>query len=253
MQPPPISQAEIAARIGGHLDELLALWQAEQGAGKPRDLALIAAVLSLPHERPLRVLDLCCGPGDVGRAIRRAYPNAEIDGVDRDPFLISICSGVNRRDRVPGRIVVADLAADGWQRELPSGYDAVVVVNALHWFDVARAGQLARDVHALLRGGGVFVLAEPAATAAPFETGFDAWKAAQPPRYTHENWLRFWARANALLGYDHPALWGPRDESRIDERLSVAHWTGLLQSAGFAAIDVLWRDADQVIMAAVKP
>jgi hypothetical protein len=35
MQSPPISQNEIAARIGSHVDELLALWWAEQGASKP--------------------------------------------------------------------------------------------------------------------------------------------------------------------------------------------------------------------------
>jgi hypothetical protein len=35
MQPPPISQAEIDARIANHIDELLALWWAEQGASKP--------------------------------------------------------------------------------------------------------------------------------------------------------------------------------------------------------------------------
>ena len=32
MQSPPISQAEIDARISPHIDELLALWWAEQGA-----------------------------------------------------------------------------------------------------------------------------------------------------------------------------------------------------------------------------
>jgi hypothetical protein len=31
----PISQAEIEARISGHLDELLELWWAEQGVSKP--------------------------------------------------------------------------------------------------------------------------------------------------------------------------------------------------------------------------
>jgi len=34
MQPPPISQDEIDAKIAGHLDELLALWQTEQGEGE---------------------------------------------------------------------------------------------------------------------------------------------------------------------------------------------------------------------------
>src|SRR5262249_6213120 len=105
MQPPPISQAEIETRIGAYLDELLKLWWAEQGAAKTRDLELIATVLPFPRDQSLRVLDLCCGPGDVGRAIRRQFPNAQIDCVDRDPFLTSICTGVNRRDKIPGRII----------------------------------------------------------------------------------------------------------------------------------------------------
>ena len=253
MRPPPISQAEIEARISGHLDELLALWWVEQGASKPRDLELIASALSFPREQGARVLDLCCGPGDVGRAIGREYPNAEMDFLDRDPFLTSICAGVNRRDQVPGRIIVADLRDDGWHDGLAGDYDAVAMVNALHWFDAAHAETLVQDIHALLRSGGVFVFAEPAAPEAQFAVGFESWKARQPPRYSRENWERFWSRANALLGYDHTELWGPRQASGIDEDMSVAGWTRLVQGAGFALTDVLLRDAYQVIIAALKP
>ncbi len=102
MQSPPISQAEIDARIHPHIDELLALWWAEQGASKPNDLALIASVIPFPRDQPIRVLDLCCGPGDVGRAIRKVYPNAQIDGIDRDPFFMAICRAVNQREHIPG-------------------------------------------------------------------------------------------------------------------------------------------------------
>jgi len=252
MQAPPISQAEIDARIDGHIDELLALWWAEQGASKANDLALIAHAIPFPRERAIRVLDLCCGPGDAGRAVRQIFPHAQIDGIDRDPFLTAICRAVNRRERIPGALVVRDLQQDGWRDALPSRYDAVVTVNALHWFAVARAQRLLEDVHDALRPGGVFLLAEPAAPEAPFAAGFAAWKATQPPRYTQENWLRFWSRANALLGYDHIALLGSRDAERIGDALSAAGWLRLLEAAGFASIDVLRRDADQVILGAAK-
>src|SRR5947209_10917109 len=202
MQPPPISQVEIDARIGNHLDELLKLWWAEQGASKPRDLQLIASALPFPRDQPVRVLDLCCGPGDVGRAIRHAYANAQIDFVDRDLFLASICAGVNRRDRVPGKIVIADLADDGWQTGLSNDYHAVTIVNALHWFGIPRAEQLLQDIHAVLRGGGVLVFAEPVSPEVPFAAGFETWKASQPPRYSRENWERFWSTANGILGYE---------------------------------------------------
>jgi trans-aconitate 2-methyltransferase len=253
MLSPPISPAEIETRISGHLDELLELWQAEQGVSKPRDLELIASALPFPRDQAVHILDLCCGPGDVGRAIWRQYPNAQIDGVDRDPFLTSICAGGNRRDQVPGEVVVADLEHEGWRDGLPGGYDAVATVNALHWFDLPRAEQLLQDVHMLLRSGGVFIFAEPVAPEAPFAAGFEAWKAQQPPRYSRENWQRFWSRANALLGYDHIELLGSREADRIDDGVTVAGWTRLVQGAGFVLTDVLLRDADQVIIAALKP
>lgn len=252
MQSPPISQTEIDARISGHIDELLTLWWAEQGASKPNDLELIALAAPFPRAQAIRVLDLCCGPGDVGRAIKRIYPNAHVDCIDRDPFFTSICRAVNQRDRIPGRVVVKDLNDDGWLDELSGNYDVVATVNALHWFDARRAQQLIADVHGTLRAGGMFVLAEPVSAEPPFAPGFEAWKAKQPPRYSRENWERFWSRANALLGYDHPALWGPRDADRVDENVSTAGWISLLEWAGFDDIDVLLRDADQAVIGALK-
>src|SRR5215469_16819256 len=156
MQSPPISDVEIEKRIAKHLDELLELWWAEQGAEKTRDLELIATVLPFPRDQSLRVLDLCCGPGDVGRAIRRAYPHAQVDCVDRDPFLTSICVGVNRREKIPGRIVTRDLENDDWQEDLLRDYHVVATANALHWFTIERAETLLRQVFDLLRRGGVF-------------------------------------------------------------------------------------------------
>src|SRR5207344_3469659 len=106
MQSLPISQAEIEARIHDHIDELLELWWAEQGASKTKDLELIASAIPFSPGDAIRVLDLCCGPGDVGRAIRQVYPMAQVDGIDRDPFLTSICRAVNQRDRIAGTIIV---------------------------------------------------------------------------------------------------------------------------------------------------
>jgi hypothetical protein len=103
----------------------------------------------------------------------------------------------------------------------------------------------------MLRGG-LFLLAEPARPETPFAAGFEEWKASQPARYTRENWERFWSRANALLGYDHTALLGSPDVSRIGDEMSVAGWIRLLERAGFGLIDVLLRDADQVIIGALQ-
>jgi hypothetical protein len=147
---------------------------------------------------------------------------------------------------------VRDLKDDGWLDELPGNYDVVATVNALHWFDARRAGQLIKDVHGTLRSAGLFLLAEPTSPETLFVAGFEEWKAKQPPRYTRENWERFWSRANVLLGYDHTTLLGPRQDNRIGDGMSVAGWMRLLERAGFELIDVLLRDADQVVIGALK-
>ena len=55
MQSPPISQAEIDARIDNHIDELLELWSAEQRATKTNDLELIASAIPFTRSETIRV------------------------------------------------------------------------------------------------------------------------------------------------------------------------------------------------------
>jgi SAM-dependent methyltransferase len=248
-----LTQSQIENKLTNeHLDELLPLWQAEQGAAKGRDLDLMAAALPFPVDARLQVLDLCCGPGDVGRSIRARYPHSQIDCVDRDVFLISICAGVNRREDVPARNFVRDLWNADWHNGLRHDYDVVATANAFHWFDASRVADLFKDVFNLLRLGGVFLFVEPACAEKMFADGFAQWKSRQPARYTRENWERFWTRANDILGYDHTKLLGSRDSS-LDESMPVSGWVQALRNAGFVSIDVLLRDADEVMLAAAKP
>ncbi len=254
MANPPLTQTQIADRLRNEdLDELLELWQAEQGAEKRRDLELLATALQFPADQNLLVLDLCCGPGDVGRAIRSRFSNSRIDCVDRDLFLLSICTAVNRREGVPGQTYVRDLWNADWRSGLSRDYDVVAIANALHWFDVRRVAELFIDVFQLLRSGGVFLFVEPACAQKTFAAGFGQWKSKQPPRYDRRNWERFWSRANSLLGYDHTRLLGSRDPNRIGDGIPVLEWIQLLKNAGFESIDVLLRDADEVFLASSKP
>lgn len=250
----PLSLNEIQRKLSNdNLDELLRLWWAEQGDAKKRDLDLIAAALPFSPQKALRVLDLCCGPGDVGRAIRSRFPKARIDCVDRDVFLIAICIGVNRREGISGQTLVRDLRSELWSKGLAPEYDVVATANSLHWFDVPRAAQLFGEVFRHLRSGGVFLFAEPARAEKRFASGVTEWKTKQPARYSRENWKRFWSRANELLGYDHTKQLGSRDTRRIGEGMSVQGWIELLKNSGFESIDVLLRDADEVILAGAKP
>ena len=248
-----MTQAEIAEKLRGEdLDQWLELWRTEQGPAKPASLELMAAAIPWPIDKNLHVLDLCCGTGDSGRAIAARYPNARVDFVDRDVFFVSLCAAVNQRDGVRGQTLARNLLDADWRRDLGADYDVVVAANCLHWFTIDQAPGLFREIFALLRSGGSFLFMEPVSTEAPFASGFAEWRSRQPSQHSHENWITFWSRVNKLLGYDYIDLQGKPPEHVIGDRLSVLGWIGLLKDAGFQSIDVLLRDPEKVVVAAVK-
>jgi trans-aconitate methyltransferase len=212
----------------------------------------MAAVIPAAPDARLRVLDVCCGPGDVGRTIWARFPKAEIDGVDRDLFLTGLCKVANRRLAVPGKILRRDLGASGWDADLERAYDVAAVGNALHWFTLERAQALLVELLGRLKPGGLLVFMEPVGAMAPIATAFEAWQAAQPPQHRREDWLAFWSRVNAFLGYSHFDLDGRPPEGRIGDGLTAADWIDLARQAGFAAADVLMRDSEKAVVAALK-
>jgi SAM-dependent methyltransferase len=241
----PLSQAEIAGKLRDqNLDEWLQLWSATQGASKRVCLELMAAALSFAADESLLVLDICCGPGDVGREIRSRFPKARVDCVDRDLFLLSLCTAFNRREGIPGDAYIRDMWKADWRDGLARNYDVVATANALHWFDVRRVAELFADVAQLLRRGGVFLFLEPARTEAAL---------ASLSEDEERTWERFWTRANELLGYDHTKMLGSREPTLIGDRgLPDQEWVRLLKNAGFDSVDVLLKDNEKVVLAAHK-
>jgi len=248
------SLAEIEETLSHEdLDEWLTLWAIEQGPAKPASLALMAAVVPSAPDAPLRVLDLCCGPGDAGRAIQARFPGAIIDGVDRDTFLASLCKAVNQKRGIPGRVLVRNLERDDWRHDFAGPYDVVIVANALHWFHLARVKQLLDQVWSALRPGGLFLFMEPISADPALAAGYEAWRATEPPQHEWQDWLNFWTRINTLLGYDHIAQLGPRDNDRLGDSLTALNWVNLAKAAGFAPIDILLRDPEKLVAAAFRP
>ncbi len=252
---PMITQAQIAEKLCGEdLEEWLQLWRTEQGPAKPRSLELMAAAIPFPADKNLHVLDLCCGTGDAGRVIASKFPNARIDFLDRDLFFISLCSAVNQRDGICGRTLMRDLLDPNWHGDFQKDYDVVVAANCLHWFSIQQATQLFADILELLRSGGSFLFMEPVGTEAPFTSGFATWRSTQPSQHRPEDWIKFWSRVNTLLGYDYVKELGERDDQkRIGDELAVMGWVQLLKNAGFESIDILLRDSEKVVSAALKP
>lgn len=111
--------------------------------------ALLTAEL---QGRPVRFLDLACGPGNVAAYVRAHCPEAQILCVDRSPQMLA-----QVRQRVPEAEVLAadcrDLSA------VPGRFDAAAFFFGLSYFDDADAARVLAQLHGLLEPGAPLLLA----------------------------------------------------------------------------------------------
>ena len=113
------------------------------------------------HERlqadpPARVADVACGQGFSTIAIARAYPKAEVDGIDLDEASIEAARENLAGSDVERRVTFhrGDAADAGLQGE----YDLVYIHEALH--DMSYPVDVLRACGALLTEGGSVVVAD---------------------------------------------------------------------------------------------
>jgi hypothetical protein len=111
---------------------------------------LCAAVLD-GHTGPMRVLDIAAGHGLFGIEIAKQNPQARITGLDWAPVLRVALdnarkAGVNDRyEMLPG---------SAFEVNFGGPYDAVLLTNFLHHFDVPTCVGLLKKVRGSMRAGG---------------------------------------------------------------------------------------------------
>src|SRR5271157_4017647 len=111
----------------------------------------LGAVVLEGRTGPMRVLDIAAGHGLFGIEIAKQNPQAQVTGLDWAPVLRVALdnarkAGVHDRyDMLPGSAFEVDFGGP---------YDAVLLTNFLHHFDVETCIGLLKKVHAALRPGG---------------------------------------------------------------------------------------------------
>jgi len=224
------------------VDDWLGLWCASQGGeARARRFAQIAAVLPLDPHAGARILDLCSGPGDLGRAVHQRFPLATIDCVDADPVLLGLCRALNLRAGVAGRTLQRDLWRSDWIRGIGEGYDAACVAAALHWFDRDRFSEVLVELHALLRPGGFVAISEPISTHPIFRETLGAWERECGSSWDPAAWDEFLERSRRQFAHApvQPET-SPGGEPVIgDAGMPVREYLDRLDAAGFVASDVI--------------
>ncbi|MCI4360393.1 MAG: class I SAM-dependent methyltransferase [Thermoplasmata archaeon] len=140
---------------------LLRAWDVQQEAFNPtreQRFQVMFDVLAARLPSRFRVLDLGSGPGSLSRRLLDRFPRARSTAIDRDPVALQI--GPMALGPIGGRLtwVDVDLGAPRWTEALGAArFDAAVSTTALHWLRPRRLQQLYRDLHRILRPGGIFL------------------------------------------------------------------------------------------------
>ena len=234
---------------------LLEAWDEQQEAFNPdreRRFSVMFDALAASLPRRFVALDLGSGPGSLSARLLRRFPSARVIAIDYDPVTRRIGEGA--LGSVGGRLrwVDAKLGSPGWTDRLPvRRADAAVSTTALHWLSAPDLRRLYRDLHRVLRPGGVFLNGDHLPWV-PEDRGLGRLAEGvrrvrfKGARLDHEwsAWRAWWAAAEKI-----PAL---RPYFAEQKRRSAQHpRTGdiaypvhiaALRRAGFRDVGVIWQD-----------
>jgi 2-polyprenyl-3-methyl-5-hydroxy-6-metoxy-1,4-benzoquinol methylase len=118
---------------------------------------LMAKMLAAEVPDECKVLDIAAGHGLLGIAVAAQNPKAHIVQVDWAPVL-AVAEENAQKAGVGSRI--SKLPGSAFDVNFGSGYNAVLITNFLHHFDIATNESLLKKIHAAMAPGGVVVTLE---------------------------------------------------------------------------------------------
>lgn len=243
-----------------HARALVASWERAQqryAVDRAERSEIVAALVAtaLQPGLPASVIDVGCGPGSLANLLAERHPDIDVVGIDADPLLLALGRAV-AGPRV--RLLEARAGASGWQRAVGARHPVAAVVGSgvFHYPSPDALAIIYRDVHDLLRPGGLFVNADH------LEDGGSRLRAlrraiATPPGSAPapvgSEWASWWREAGrdpsvraALPGKPlTPVVAG-------ENGLTIAEHEQALRTAGFEEIGVTWRHGPSAVLVAVR-
>jgi SAM-dependent methyltransferase len=209
---------------------------------------LIAAAEAALGGAPGSVLDLGGGPGLLAERLAARWPRADVRLLDLDPVLLLLA-----RSAAPAGVTVhrGDLTGADWPagvaRDAP--VDLVTVVMTIHYLPEDQARALYRRARAVLRPGGVLVVADlmpieelpsvnPVADEAAAGLAWTRWWERLRAEPIFGPWVR---QREALFAGRPPAEFTPAQGWHCDAA----------RDAGFREAGVVWRRGPHAAVCAI--
>lgn len=188
--------------------------------------------MELNVESP-RVLDLGAGTGLLSALVLERYPAARMTLMDISEGMLEIA-----RKRFEGKSNVSFRVGDYSASELGGPWELVCSALSIHHLHAEEKRRLFERIHSALAPGGLFVNLDQAEGETPFFQ-----------RMYREYWDAY-VRSGPLSREEREEIERRRETLDRNERLSTQlRW---LQEAGFADIDVVYRNRTFIITVARK-
>lgn len=195
-------------------------------------------------------MDICCGAGGLTAALLERFVTLRVLALDGSPSMLESTRTAAGANAARLDTAIIDIAEAAW-RTPPEPLHAVVSSLAIHHLDGPAKQRLFADIHAALKPGGVFVMADLAEPVTPVgrKVAGDAWDAETRRRAldtdgTLAGYDRFVAE-----GWNYYRLPGPDPVDKPSSVLELLDW---LRAAGFAGVDLHWMKAGHVVMSGVR-
>lgn len=239
--------------MGEDIDTNEAIWKSDRGVSdwistagdrerrRTEQRRLMAELLPFADDDPFTVLDLGAGTGAAARTVLDRYPGATAILAEYSPQMIEQGTRALSAYRGRYRYVEFDLAAGPWPDDIPDEVDAVITSMCVHHLPDLRKQQLFGEVLLRLAPAGWFLNFDPVTAEDPLVEAV-------------------WERVEARLDPSAAARRHPRTpEEKQQHQNHVRYMSPLprqlqfLRDAGFAGIDVYWKQLDQVIYGGHRP
>jgi len=177
--------------------------------------AFYGTVLDFIHKDDKKILELACGTGILTEMIVAKCPGAKVTCLDSDAWMIK---KAGEKPRLSGVEFI-----EGDMRDAPgSGYDAVVVTQAIFFIPDQDRRKLIANVHGMLNEGGRFISGDMFAPGTDFEK--EIYK---------KNWVRLML-SNGLSPAEAENMIAPLDDFCGEN--TIASFSAELEDAGFSPV-----------------